>query len=423
MTFHSIRSLLAALFVTVLLGGCLGGGDSAPPPTGLTVVPGDGQVTVSWVGDPKVQYWILYAPGNSISTENTNLPAGYNWQLNVTSPYVITGLVNGRTYAFAMNGRTDNGPGGASTASVTAVPRPAGGYWNAGTGSGTNDLKGVTYGTASDASVNYLAVGANSAMYKSLDGVTWNPIGTAPAATNFTAAQNGRGFFLAATDNGTIYRSSDLATWTASATGGTSINAIAASGALAVAVGNGGKIYTSLDAINWTAATSSGTAQNLYGVALSPTGLWLAVGANGTILTSSDGANNWTARTFGTKTLRAVAAQQNGTTFSYVAVGDVGSIWQNADFTGVAKWTDRSTTLPGNFYAITASSVQFLAVGDGGASYVSTNGTTWAPTNTTGGGTGTLSTTASNGKTLYSVINPTFKYVTVGAAGTTLTSQ
>ena len=420
MTFHSIRSLLAALFVTVLLGGCLGGGDSAPPPTGLTVVPGDGQVTVSWVGDPTVQYWILYAPGNSISTEDTNLPAGYNWQLNVTSPYVITGLVNGRTYAFAMNGRTDNGPGGASAASVTAVPRPAGGYWNAGTGSGTNDLKGVTYGTASDASVNYLAVGTNSAMYKSLDGITWNPIGTAPPATNFTAAQNGRGFFLAATDNGTIYRSSDLAVWTASATGGTSINAIAASGTLAVAVGNGGKIYTSSDAITWTAAASSGvaTTQNLYGVSYSPRGLWFAVGAAGTILTSPD-ANTWTLYAMGGNDLRAVTAQQNGGTFSYVAVGLNNTSWQSAD--GITWAT--APGLVGSFYAITATSAQFVTVGSGGASYVSTNGTTWAPTNTTGGGTGTLSPTASGSKTLYSVINPTFKYVAVGAAGTNISSQ
>lgn len=420
MTFHSIRSLLATLFVTVLLGGCLGGGNSAPPPTGITVIPGDGQVTVSFVGDPTVQYWIIYAPGTSISTEATNLPAGYNWKLNVTSPTVITGLVNGRTYAFAMNGRTDNGPGGASSASVTAVPRPAGGYWNAGTGAGTNDLKGLTYGTASNASVNYLAVGASSAMYKSLDGVTWSAITTGPTAT-FTAAQNGLGYFLAADTTGNIYRSSDLATWTASTTtGGTSINAIAASGTLAVAVGNGGKIYTSTDAITWTAAASSGvtTTQHLYGVSYSPTGLWFAVGAGGTILTSADGST-WTQRRTGGSDLRAVAAQQNGTTFSYVAVGLSNTSLQSAD--GIT-WVAASG-LVGDFYAITSTSVQFVAVGSGGASYVSTNGTTWAQTTLTGGGAGSLSTAASSGNTLYSVTNPTFKYVAVGAAGTNITSQ
>lgn len=403
----------------------MGGGDSAPPPTGLTVIPGDGQVTVSWVGDPNVQYWILYAPGNSISTENTNLPAGYNWKLDVTSPYVITGLVNGTTYAFAMNGRTDNGPGGASTASVTAVPRPAGGWWNAGTAAlGSGALTGLTYGTASDASVNYLAVGG-SAMYKSLDGVTWNAL-TSPTTTA-VAAQIGLGYFLVSDTTGNIYRSSDLATWTADniTTGGTSINAIAASGTLAVAVGNGGKIFTSTDAINWTAAASSGTAENLYGVALSPTGLWLAVGAHGTILTSIDGANNWIAQSYGTDTLRAVAAQQNGTLFSYVAVGDNGSVWQTSDSNGVSLWTYRSTGLVGNFYAITASSVQFLAVGDGGAAYSSTDGTSFAQTTAApiGTGTGSASTAASVGAALYSVINPTFKYVAVGASGTNITSQ
>lgn len=422
MTFKSIRSRLTALFVTVFLAGCLGGGNSAPPPTGVTVVPGDGQVTVSWVGDPNVQYWILYAPGNSISTEDTNLPAGYNWKLNVTSPYVITGLVNGRTYAFAMNGRTDNGPGGASTASVTAVPRPAGGYWTAGAAAGINDLKGLTYGTSSDTSVNYLAVGANNAMYKSLDGVSWTALTspTAPTLTNFTAAQYGLGYFLAAATNGNIYRSSDLATWTAGTTSGTSINAVAASGTLVVAVGDGGKIFTSTDALNWTARTST-TGVNLYGVTNSPTGLWFAVGASGTILTSPDGIT-WTSQNASGNALRAVAAQQNGTAFSYIAVGDNGTAWKSTDG---AAWSLVSTGLVGNFYAITSSSVQFLAVGSGGAAYVSANGTAWAQTTPTpvGSGTGTSSTAASGGKTLYSVTSPTFKYVAVGATGTNITSQ
>ncbi len=423
MTFHSIRSLLAALFVSVFLGGCLGGGNTAPPPSSITVVPGDGQVTVSFVGDANVQYWIIYAPAASISTEGTNLPAGYNWKLNVTSPYVITGLRNGTTYAFAMNGRTDNGPGGSSSASITAVPRPAGGYWTAGAavGAGANDLKGLTYGTASDASVNYLAVGAGSAMFKSLDGTTWTAIATGPTAS-FNAAQNGLGYFLAADTTGKIYRSADLASWTASTTGGTSINALAASSTRAVAVGDGGKIYTSTDAITWTAAATVPAVGNLYGVSYTPTGLWIAVGANGTILTSTSlDASVWTDHSVGGNHLRAVAAQQNGTTFSYVAVGLGNAAWQSAD--GVT-WTAVSG-LVGDFYAITSSSVQFLAVGSGGAAFSSTTGltSTWAQTTTTGGGTGSASTVASGGKTLFSVLNPTFKYVAVGAMGTNITSQ
>jgi hypothetical protein len=187
-----------------------------------------------------------------------------------------------------------------------------------------------------------------------------------------------------------------------------------------VAVGDGGKIFTSTNAITWTAAATSGvtTTQHLYGVSYSPTGLWFAVGAGGTILTSADGST-WTQRRTGGSDLRAVAAQQNGTTFSYVAVGMTNTSWQSAD--GIT-WVP-APGLVGDFYAITSSSVQFLAVGSGGASYVSTNGTTWAPTNTTGGGTGSLSTAASGGAALFSVINPTFKYVAVGATGTNITSQ
>ncbi len=390
------------------------------------MVPGDGQVTISWTADPNVEYWIIYAPGTSISTEGTNFPANYNWKTSVTSPYVINGLLNGTAYAFAMNGRTDNGPGGASSASVTVTPRPAGGYWTAGTALGANNLKGLTYGTASDATVDYLAVGTGNAMFKSLDGTTWTSI-TGPTA-DFTAAQNALGYFLAADTTGNIYRSSDLVTWTAGAvggitgsiSGGTSINALATSGALAIAVGDGGKIFTSTDTANWTAATTVPTGVNLYGVSYSPTGLWFAVGAGGTILTSPDGYI-WTSRNASGNDLRAVAAQQNGTIFSYVALGMGGAGWQSSD--GLS-WT-AITGLSNDFYAITASSVQFLAVGSGGAAFVSTTGAdlTWAQTTTTGGGTGSASTVASGTKTLFSVINPTFKYVAVGALGTNMTSQ
>ncbi len=136
MHFSLIRRAFAAFLVAVLVSAC-GGGSSAPPPVGgLTVVPGDGQITVSWKSEPGVQYWLFYAPASSISTDNwTNVP-GAQALINVTSPYVLTGLANTVVYSFVVNARTGDGPGGASTPSVSSIPRAAGEKWNPGSNVG-----------------------------------------------------------------------------------------------------------------------------------------------------------------------------------------------------------------------------------------------------------------------------------------------
>ena len=60
-----------------------------------------------------MKYWLFYAPSTSItSTDWINIP-GSRALLNVTSPYVVTGLANGYTYSFTVNGRNGDGPGGA----------------------------------------------------------------------------------------------------------------------------------------------------------------------------------------------------------------------------------------------------------------------------------------------------------------------
>ena len=56
----------------------------------------------------------------------TSPPGNHAWiTSNVTSPLVISGLTNGVTYSFAMDGRISGGPGGAQTPSVSATPAAA----------------------------------------------------------------------------------------------------------------------------------------------------------------------------------------------------------------------------------------------------------------------------------------------------------
>jgi hypothetical protein len=50
-------------------------------------------------------------------------PGNHAWfTTGVASPLMISGLTNGVTYSFAMNGRISGGPGGAQTPSVSATP-------------------------------------------------------------------------------------------------------------------------------------------------------------------------------------------------------------------------------------------------------------------------------------------------------------
>jgi hypothetical protein len=106
-------------------------------------------------------------------------------------------------------------------------------------------------------------------------------------------------------------------TWTQRTSGtGNELEGVAYRNGLFVAVGQDGTILTSPDGVNWTAQTS-GTSNWLYEVAYG-NNTFVAVGRNGTILTSPDGVN-WTAQTSGTAT--SSTAWPTATTPSWRWVG------------------------------------------------------------------------------------------------------
>ena len=115
---------------------------------------------------------------------------------------------------------------------------------------------------------------------------------------------------------------------------------------LFVSVGEDGIIFTSSDGNSWTKKRTSGTSEDLYEVTYG-NGLFVVVGKNGTILTSSD-KTTWTERDSGTsKYLRGVT-YGNGL---FVTVGR-GTILTSTDGT---TWTERtsgtSETLKGVTYS------------------------------------------------------------------------
>ena len=113
-----------------------------------------------------------------------------------------------------------------------------------------------------------------------------------------------------------------------------------------MAVGANGTILSSADGITWTAAANSGTTNDLYEVTYAPTGMWVAVGANGTLVTSTD-ANTWTAVTSGTvRDLKGITYGISTATNAglYVGVGANGTLIASPD---ASNWTAQSPIGPG----------------------------------------------------------------------------
>lgn len=433
MSLFTVRRALGLALISLLLSACGGRGSSAPPPVGgITVTPGDGQVVVTWVAEPGVEYWMFYAPTSSISTTSLSNTSGLRGLINVTSPYIVTGLANGQLYSFTLDGRYDGGPGGPGTPSVSAVPRPAGTTWTAGAAMGSADMRGLAWGAitapaAASSSNYYLAAGASGALYQSTDGVTtaglnWTQNTSSGITANLNAAVYTLGKFIVVGDAGSIYSSADLATWSAGTSiNGQNLNAVASNGARVVAVGNAGTIAYSADGLTWLAAASVPTSNHLYGVVYNSTGVWLAVGAGGTLLTSTDGST-WTAQVSGTMVdLKAAAfraatsttttlptASTTTTPAAYVAVGLGGLVLTSSD---AVTWSAQTLVGAADLLAVTPVYSQFLAVSAGGAVYTSPDGTTWT------------AQTSGTSLPLYGLANAKGQFVAVGQAGTSLYSR
>ncbi len=426
-----MNRILAGLVtcVAVLLAGACGSGSfslgsSAPPPSDMQVVAGDTSATVTWTMAPGVDYWIMLAPTASITSSNWSSFLGARSVIRAVSPQLVTGLLNGTTYAFTINGRQGNGAGGQGAASQAIVPRLAGGSWLAGSALGSGDLAGATYGSVGTA-------------------------GTASAVSSFVAVGAG----------GKIYSSNDAKTWTAQNSSVSADLKCAVFGGAYLAAGAAGSIVTSADAITW-AAVNSGTSSTLNGLATNNAGTYIAVGAGGSISTSSDSGSTWKAVSSGTtRDLYAIAYGSNGSSNVFIAVGAQGTVLSSADgltWTSVAAPT--TADLKGVSYAavpttvagvVTSSTVTWVAVGNGGSVISSNDSASWALRSSGSskdlsavtfntrfvalGDAGTLLTSDDGGLSWQAQLSPSsaklsaithslYGYLAVGAAGTNLTA-
>ena len=404
--------LLASIAIAAALVGCGNKGSEADAPPDFTAIPGDGVVTIAFTATPGVDYWLFYAPGTSVTTANWESIGG-RAVINVTSPYTLTALTNNTTYSFTMNGRKSGGPGGPGAPTKVATPRLAGSNWTVGVPLGTGRLNGV----ATLANVNAI-VGAGGSIFSGAANAVAVARTNPAAPADLNAAASATTGFVAVGAAGTIVSSVDGTTWTTRTSGTTAdLNGLASSGTGAfVSVGSAGATLFSTDGITWTTATSA--TSNTLTAATFGAGRYVAVGAGGTIVTSTDGRTWQAVATNTTNDLRAVAlggfltttgtgvTATTTTNTVFVAVGAAGTLLTSSD--GLI-WTLR-TPISANNMNGAAFGGRFIAVGSAGSIFTSTDGITWQAQ---------VSGTNNELRAIARTVNG---YTAVGASGTNLTS-
>lgn len=160
------------------------------------------------------------------------------------------------------------------------------------------------------------------------------------------------------------------------------INAIASNGStIIVAVGTAGVLYSSTDSgTTWASRTSGFGTNAIWHVAFG-NGLFVAVGANGTITTSTDGVT-WTARTSNVSTNALYCVQYLNSLWVAVGTGANGGTGGITTSSNGTTWTKQTTptVMGNNLYAVTYGNGYYVAVGTVSttAGCYSTNGTTWS---------------------------------------------
>jgi len=420
---------ILALAPLLLIGGC--GGDDAPEaPAGFAVTAGDARVQIEWDYLANLTYDLWWKEGAGVVARELDArsmsgivwPALASFWTNTVSGTTTTYyLENDRTYSFVMNARNGGSPASASTPSLTATPRYAGEVWtqkNAAGAAGSIPsgvtLKGVASNAhlivndgKSDTNPLFVAVGDGGAIHVASNAADWAAVSSG-VTQNLNAVTYGINagssyYFVAVGDAGTILRCNydnddDAActSWSAASSVPVSsnLNDVVAGEAIYVAVGDDGVILTSSDGHGgWTQRTS-GTAAHLYGVNYAydedlDDGYFIAVGAGGTILTSTDGTT-WTARTSGTTQDlyaltygidRSVTASD---VYYYVAVGAAGTVISAQSPSGT--WTDQtaySGTTDDLYTVAKGTRSRFIAAGANGTLiYSLTPGANWTSVST-----------------------------------------
>ena len=158
-------------------------------------------------------------------------------------------------------------------------------------------------------------------------------------------------------------------------------NAVATNGStIIVAVGSAGILYSSTDSgATWSSRTSGFGANTIWNIGYG-NGLFVAVGASGTMTTSTDGIT-WTARTAGVAANALYYVTYQNSLWVAIGVGANGGTGGISTSTDGITWTKRSTptTSSATLTSVSYGGGYWVAVGSVNtrAGYYSTDAFTW----------------------------------------------
>ena len=343
----------------------------------------------------------------------SNLLRGVTWSgtqfIAVGNSGTIITSPDGTTWTTRFSGTTNslakavwNGSQFVAVGTFTVLTSPDGATWTTGSFGYSPNMYDIVWTGA-----QFVAVGQGGAIATSPNGATWTVRTSGTTSQINTVGWSGSSLMYASS-SGVIRTSPDGITWTDRTSNTVSslrstvwdgskfvvvgfsgqvltsnsavteftlkvspegLNAVAYSGALTsfLAVGGNGRVVSSFDGANWEIISQP--LSGALGIAASPSTI-VVVGASGGIRTSSNGVD-WTVRTSGTtNTLNSVI--WTGTQF--VIVGAVGTIRTSPDG---ATWTTRTSGTTNGINRITWSGNQLVAVTATGGILTSPDGLSW----------------------------------------------
>ena len=281
-----------------------------------------------------------------------------------------TALVNLTSVIFAG----DSSPGSAinnfvatSTTGQIIISADAS-AWVTATSGVTVSLNGIAY---NDNLI--VAVGHEGTILTSTDSIVWT-VEDSPTSYNLRTVSYDYDQWIIAGEVSVVLISVDGMNWGYGFTDTFRAAAKSSISNVTVFVGDGGVIYKTSDIA--LTPCNSGTSENLYDVIYAGN-RFVAVGTNGTILTSDDGTT-WTSRTSGTSyDLNRLIF--NSSTNKFVAVGNHGTVLTS---TFGSIWISQSSGTTYNLYGIDIwnslnGDTTYIVVGANGKILTSTNAYSW----------------------------------------------
>jgi hypothetical protein len=344
------RFLIPQVLVSVLISGCLGNsGDPSQPPSNVQVHQGDGALSLTWDFNPALTYNIFYAQDPTLTTVNWTTLLGAGAVDNAGSPTILCSRINNPDFTpifpqifFTVDAHSGTAPGGNGSGLVAGAARPAGGPdapWIAGptlpiqvSGLGYAPVTGCGYAGRPPSGI-YVAVGPTGSIYYSV---------LSPSVAGPLTAAQGNSAMTWVAGNLTLGFSASLSAVAGYAATG---NNPAAPNLVFAAVGKDGTVLRSTDGANWEPISNIPTAYNLNAVAVAGS-TFIAVGDNGVVITSPDGLN-WSLSSISAQLSNnklnaihcagssCVAVGQAGTT---LWTGNAGGTWSLYPFSTNTNW-------------------------------------------------------------------------------------